>query len=155
MLKRHEDIWLRGVVIVISLGLYVEACRRPGVDGSLGGRPGKVTGLGLLIFGWTEGMLVAIPWLSNFCWLAALVLLARGRLGWALACSGFGLILATGVLLPVPPLQGRLLEAQWWWLASQAFLVAASGLAWFWAMITGPVIADPEFAKSAKSEPID
>ena len=148
---RRGSLWLRGAVIVISLGLYVEACRRPGADISLGGRPGKVTGLALLCFGWTRGVPGAIPWLSNFLWLAGLVLLARGRLGWAFACSAIGFVLASGVLLPAFP--EPLMDAKWWWLSSQAVPVAACGLAWFWMLATGHVITGQSSPSWPNSRP--
>ena len=62
-------------------GTVCRGVQTAGRDISLGGRPGKVTGLALLCFGWTRGVPGAIPWLSNFLWLAGLVLLARGH--WA------------------------------------------------------------------------
>ena len=72
-------------------------------------------------------------------------------MGWAFACSAIGFILAIGVLLPAFP--EPLMDAKWWWLASQAVPVAACGLAWFWTLATPPVIADPEFSEFAKLMP--
>jgi hypothetical protein len=112
----------------------------------LGHWQGTTRGLGLLLYGWTPGLPVVLPWLSNFLWLAALVLLARGRLGWALACSAVGLVLAGLVLLPLPELGGRLLEAKWWWLGSHAALAVGCGLARFLRAVPQPLTVDPDFS---------
>ncbi len=147
---------LRWAVIVVSFGLYVVACTQPGASVSLGHWPsGTATGLALLVFGWGPGLSVALPWLSNFLWLAGLGLLARRRLGWALACSGVGLLFASQILLPLGGPQERLLEAKWWWLGSQATLVAGGGLVWFLERHTKRVIIDPDFCDPVTLQPSD
>ena len=146
MSKQGGNGRLRFAVIVISLALYAVGCTRPGTMLNLRGNGGSATGLGLLLFGWTPGLPVVIPWLSNFPWLAGLVLLARGRLGWALACSAAALLLATVILLPLPHLGSNLLEAKWWWLASHAALTAGCGRAWFLRHRTGKMTVDPDFS---------
>jgi hypothetical protein len=144
--KGRRRGWLRFVVIVVSLALYAVACTQPGTVVGLGHREGIATGLGLLLYGWAPGLPVVLPWLSNFLWLAGLVLLARGRPGWALGCSAVGLLFASLVLLPLPELGGRLLEAKWWWLGSQAALAVGCGLAWFLRPSQRPLIVDPDFS---------
>jgi hypothetical protein len=137
---------MRWAVIIVSLGLYVVACTQPGASVSLGHWPsGRASGLALLLFGWAPGLSVALPWLSNFLWLAGLVLLARRRLGWALACSAVGLLFASQILLPLEGPQASLLEAKWWWLGSQATLAAGCGLMWFLERHTKRVRVDPDF----------
>jgi hypothetical protein len=132
-------------VIVISLALYGVACTQPGTVVGLGHQEGKTTGLGLLLFGWAQGLPMVLPWLSNILWLAALVFLARGRPGRALGCSAVGLLFASLVLLPIPEL-GGLLEAKWWWMGSHAALAVGCGLAWFLKPDPRPLTLDPDFS---------
>ena len=146
MSKLEKRGWLRFVVILISLALYAVACTQPGTVVGYGHGEGTATGLGLLLYGWMPGLPEVLPWLSNFPWLAGLVLLARGRLGWALACSAVGLLVASLVLLPLPELGGRLLEAKWCWLGSHAALAVGCGRAWFRELHAKPVSVDPDFS---------
>jgi hypothetical protein len=140
MSKRVGKGRLRLAVIVISLGLYAVACTQPGAVVGFVHRQGTAYGLLLLLCGWMPGLPVALPWLSNFLWLAGLVLLARGRLGWAWACSAVGVLFASRTLLPIPELGAPLLEAKWWWLGSQAALAVGCGLAWFLKPDAKPVL---------------
>jgi len=153
MLKQRGNGWLRLAVIIISLGLYAVACTRPAAEVSLFRRPGVMIGFGLLMYGWTGGVQVAIPWLSNFVWLAGLVLLARSRLRGAWACSTVGLLFASRVLFPFEELGTPLLEAKWWWLSSHVTLVVGSGLAWFADRVAIPVTVDPYFSEPIGSKP--
>jgi hypothetical protein len=155
MSKGRRRGWLGFVVIVLSLALYAVACTQPGTVVGLGHREGTARGLGLLLYGWAPGLPVVLPWLSNFPWLVGLVLLARGRPGWALGCSVVGLLFASLVLLPLPELGGRLLEAKWWWLASHAALAVGCGLACF--LRSGPraLAADPDFSDPVGVKSID
>jgi hypothetical protein len=136
-------------------GVYSVACTQPGTVVGLGHREGTATGLGLLLYGWMPGLQVVLPRLSNFLWLAGLVLLARGRLGWALGCSAVGLLFASLVLLPLPELGGRLLEAKWWWLGSHAALAVSCGLAWFLRPAPRPLTVDPDFSDSVRLKSSD
>ncbi len=128
-LGRHG--WIRLSVIVVSLVLYAVACTQPAASVAFAHKQGTVIGFSLIIFGWMPGLSMAPAWLSNFPWLAGLVLLARGRRGWAFACSALGLLLASTILLPVEDLRERLLEAKWCWLASHVALATGCGVAWF------------------------
>ena len=60
--------------------LYAIACTQPGTVVGIGHWQGPATGLALLLFGWGHGLPAVLPWLSNFLWLAGLVLLTRGGL---------------------------------------------------------------------------
>jgi hypothetical protein len=146
MSKGRRLRWLRFVVIGISLALYAVACTQPGTVVGFGHREAIARGLGLLLYGWAPGLPEVLPWLSNFLWLAGLVLLARGRLGRALGCSAVGLLLASLVLLPLPELGERLLEAKWWWMGSHAALAVGCGMAWFLRPDPRPLTVDPDFS---------
>ena len=145
MSKRRRPGWLRWVVIVIALVLYAVACTQPGTVVGFGHWQGPATGLALLVFRWAHGLSVAA--------LAVQLPLARrtgasgtGGLGWALACSVVGLLVASLVLLPLPELGESLLDAKWWWLGSHAALAAGCGLAWCLTPASRPLTQDLDFS---------
>ena len=128
MVKARTPGWLRIAVIAPAFGLYAVACLLPAAAFSVASNDSEATGLGVLLWGWMDGPQALLPWSSNFLWLAAVLLVALGRPGWACASAAVGLLFASRVLLPYPG--AVLLEAKFWWLGSYAALAAGSGPAW-------------------------
>ena len=149
MAKARLTIWLRVAVIAPSVALYVAACLLPAAAFSVAGNDSTAYGLGLLL-GWIGGPLACLPWSSNFLWLAAVVLVAAGRPGWAWGWAAVGLLFASRVLLPYPG--AVLLEAKDWWLGSYAALVAGCGAACVRSWVASSPPAAPDAGPGAAAD---
>jgi len=140
--KARTPGWLRVAVIAPSLALYVVACLLPAAAFSVASNDSESGGLGLLVFGWMDGPQACLPWSSNFLWLAAVVLVAVGRPGWAWVFAAVGLLFASRVLFPYPG--AALLEAKYWWLGSYVALAAGCGPASVRAWVVSPPPEAPD-----------
>jgi hypothetical protein len=139
--KRRIAGRFRAAVIVASLLLYAFASLLPAAFFSVASNDTVASGFSLLIFGWMDPQ-GTLPWLSNFFFFAGLVFFGFSRANWAFGCSGVGLLCASRVLLDY---SGAvvLLEAKYWWLASQGvlFVGSLSASVWAWVVALSPKLS--------------